>query len=266
MAAVVAEAVPFELEIVQPNSPIVRSGSKSLRVIAKRQEGFNQPIAIRMLYNPPGIGSSGSISIAADKSEAAIPLTANGNAAIGNWPIVVTGSATVGNGRVEVATQMADLEIADSFMSFAFEKAAGELGQKTELLVNVENKLEFEGEATVQLLGLPANTTTEAEPKKINKETEQIVFPIDVAKEAKPGTYKSLVCRAIVTVNEEPVTYTQGTGELRVDKPLPPKVAAPQPKPAAPKAQAPPKAEAPKRLSRLEQLRLQKLQQEQQEK
>ncbi|MCH5373443.1 MAG: PPC domain-containing protein, partial [Planctomycetes bacterium] len=262
MAAAVTDAVPFELEIVQPKSPIVRSGSKSLRIVAKRQDGFNQPIAIRLLYNPPGIGSSGSISIAADKSEADIPLTANGNAAIGVWPIVVTGSATVGNGAVEIATQMAELEIADSYMSFGFEKSAGELGQKTELIVSVENKAEFEGEATVELLGLPANTSTEAEPKKVTSATEQLVFPIDIAQDAKPGTYKSLVCRAIVMKNGEPVTYTQGTGELRVDQPLPPKVATPAAKPATPQPQ--PQAEAPKRLSRLEQLRLQKLQEEQQ--
>ncbi len=265
MAAVVSASLPFELEIVQPQSPIVRGGSKGLKVIAKRQEGFNQPIAIQMLYNPPGIGSSGSISIAADKNEAEIPLTANGSAAIGTWPIVVTGRATVGNGPVEAATQMAQLEIAETFMAFAFEKTAGEQGQQTELLVNVENKAEFAGEAIVELLGLPANTSTDAEPKKITSDTEQIVFPITVAKEAKAGTYKSLVCRATVTINGEPVAYTQGTGELRVDEPLPPKVAAPAAPAATPApAQPQPQGEAPRRLSRLEQLRLQKLQEEQQ--
>jgi hypothetical protein len=265
MAAVVTEALPFELEIVQPQSPIVRGGSKGLKVVAKRQEGFNQPIAIRMLYNPPGIGSSGSISIAADQNQAEIPLTANASAAIGTWPIAVTGTATVGNGPVEAATQMAQLEIADTFMSFAFEKSAGELGQQVEFLVNVENKAGYEGEAAIELLGLPANTSTDADPKKITSDTEQVAFPVAIAQEAKPGVYKSLVCRATVIVNGEPVVYTQGTGELRVDEPLPPKVAAPAaaPTPAAPAAPQP-QAEAPKRLSRLEQLRLQKQQEGQQ--
>jgi hypothetical protein len=258
----VTDAVPFELEIQQPQAPIVRGGSKALKVVAKRQEGFTAAIAIRMLYNPPGIGSSASISIPAGKNEATIPLTANSSAAIGVWPIVVTGSATVGNGRVEVATQMAELTISDSYFRFAFEKTAGELGQKTELVVNVENKTAFDGEADVRLLGLPANTTTPAEPQKMTKDSTQLVFPITITDKARPGTYKSLVCRAIVTQHGEPVTHTLGSGELRVDKPLPPKVAAPkpaakpQPKPATPQTQ--PK----KRLSRLEQLRLQKMQAE----
>ncbi|TVS16320.1 MAG: peptidase [Planctomycetaceae bacterium] len=262
MAAAVTESLPFELEIVQPQSPIVRGGEKSLRIVAKRQEGFNQPIALRMLYNPPGIGSSGSITIAADQNEASIPLTANTSAGIGTWPIAVTGQATVGDGPVEAATQMAELNIVDTFMTFSFEKSAGELGQETEFLVNIENMTEFEGEATIELRGLPANTSTSAEPQKITSDTEMVVFPITIAEDAKPGGYKSLVCRATVMINGEPVIYTQVTGELRVDKPLPPKVDAPaaEPAPAEPK----PKAEAPKRLSRLEQLRLQRQQEQQQ--
>jgi len=110
-------------------------------------------------------------------------LTANNGAAIGKWPIVVTGSATVAGGRVELATQMAELEISDSFFSFAFEKSAAELGQETELVVNVENKIPFDGEAEVQLLGLPANTSTKPEPIKIKKDSAQMVFPIKVGDE-----------------------------------------------------------------------------------
>ena len=262
MASVVTDQVPFEIEIVQPKSPIARLGAKQLKVVVKRKEGFNPAIAIRLLYNPPGIGSSGSISIPADKNEAEIPLTANGGAAIGTWPIIVTGSAQVGNGRVELATQMAELTISDSYMTLAFEKTAGELGQQTQLQVGVENKIEFEGEATVQLLGLPANTSTNTEPTKISKDTADLLFPITIDEKAKPGTYKSLVCRIVVMENGEPVMHTLGTGELRIDKPLPPKVAAkkpaPKPKPAAP---APAAAPAPKRLSRLELLRLEKIKQ-----
>jgi len=261
MAAVVAEEVPFQLEIVQSQAPIARQGSKKLKVVAKRKEGFKQPIAIRMLYNPPGIGSSGSISIPADKNEAVIPLTANNGAAIGTWPIIVYGTATAAGGPVEVATQMAKLEISDSFFTFVFEKTVAELGQDTELVVNVENKIPFDGEAEVQLLGLPANTSTKPEPFKIEKDSTQMVFPIKVEEKARPATYKSLVCRAVVVQNGEPVTHTLGTGELRVDKPLPPKVAAPKPKPQAkPKPKpAAPKPPVKKRLSRLEQLRLERM-------
>lgn len=263
MAAAVTDAVPFEIEVVQPQAPIARQGSMQLKVAAKRQDGFAQPIALRLLYTPPGIGASGSITIPADKNEGEIPLTANANSAIGTWPLIVIGTATVGNGGVEVASQMAQLTISDSYFSFAFDKAAGELNQETQMVIKVEKKIDFEGEATAELLGLPANTSSKPEPLKFTKDSTELVFPIKIDQTAKPGVYKTLVCRAIVTVNGEPVTHTLGAGELRVDEPLPPKPAAPQPaaQPQAPPPPQPAAAEPPKRLSRLEQLRLEKMKQ-----
>ena len=259
MAAAVTEAAPFEIEIVQPRAPIARHGSKQLKIVTKRQEGFAEPISLRLLYTPPGIGASGAVTIPGDQSEIEIPLTANANAGLGTWPIIVIGSATVGNGAVEVATQMAQLTVADSYFAFSFDKAAGELDQETVLVVKVEHKAEFEGEATAELLGLPANTSTTPEPQKFTRESAEIAFPIKIDPSAKPGVYKTLVCRAVVTLDGEPVTHTLGTGELRIDEPLPPKPEAAPPAAETPKPAPPPAAEAPKRLSRLEQLRLEKM-------
>ena len=69
-----------------------------------------------------------------------------------------------------------------------------------------------------------------------------------------------IVCRTVFNVAGEPVTHTLGATELRVDKPLPPKVDAPKPMPMAVAQPAPMPAPMPmaKRLSRLEQLRLEK--------
>ncbi|MBM4092767.1 MAG: peptidase [Planctomycetes bacterium] len=258
MAAAVIEEMPFQVEIVQPKSPIARQGSKNLKVVATRKEGFQQPIAISLLYNPPGIGSSGSVTIPADQNEAFIPLTANASAAIGTWPIIVIGQATVGNGNVEVATQMAELAVSDSFLNLTIDKAAAEVGKATEVVIHVENKVPFEGEAEVRLMGLPANTSATPEVLTITKDSTQVVFPVTVTDQAKPGTYKSLVSTVVIVQNGEQVPHTLGSGELRVDEPLPPKVAAapPEEKPAPqpPAAESPP----PKRLSRLEQLRQEK--------
>jgi len=256
MAVAVTEESPFSIEIVQPKVPIVRNGNMQLKVVATRKEGFNEPIAIFMLYNPSGIGSSGSISIPAGQSEGTIPLTANGSAAIGTWPIIVLGRSKVGNGNLEVASQQATLEISDVFFTFAFEKSAAELDQETEVLLHVDKKRDFPGSATAELLGLPAKTTlVDPKPLEFTPETEELVFKVKIGPDARPGKYQTLVCRATVTMDGEPIVHTLGSGELRVDQPLPPKVDAPQTaaKPAPqPAAKEPPK----KRLSRLEQLRL----------
>jgi hypothetical protein len=106
--------------------------------------------------------------------------------------------------------------------------------------VNIENKANSKARRRSNCWDLPANTSTDAEAKKITSETQHCGVPGHDRRRCQAGVYKSLVCRATVTVNGEPVVYTQGTGELRVDEPLPPKVAAPAaaPAPAAPQPQA----------------------------
>jgi hypothetical protein len=86
-----------------------------------------------------------------------------------------------------------------------------------------------------------------------------MVFEIKTDKDARVGRHATLICRAVITKNGEPITHTIGTGELRIDQPLPPKPAAiakpapkPEPKPEPAEVVAKPQ---PKPLSRLEKLR-----------
>lgn len=51
VACSVIEAVPFKLQLVQPKSPIVRNGSKRLKVVVQRKEGFTAAITLRMLWS-----------------------------------------------------------------------------------------------------------------------------------------------------------------------------------------------------------------------
>ena len=118
MAAVVTKEAPFHIDIVQPKVPLVRNGSMQLKVVARRAEGFNEPIALRLLYNPAGVSSSAAIVIPKDKNEALIPLTANDTAAMSKRKIAVLGRAKVGDGQIEVSSQLADLAIADRFFRF----------------------------------------------------------------------------------------------------------------------------------------------------
>jgi hypothetical protein len=222
-----------------------------------------------MLYNPPGVASSGSVSIPEGQNEGVIPLTANGGAGIGTWKIVVTGRTgsrgrrgggqprTGDDNSYTCSTGFADLAVSDQYYKLAFNKTAAEQGQETEVAVKVEKLKDFEGMAKAELVGLPANTT--AQPIEFNKDTSELIFKVNITKEAKPGRYPSLVCVTKFDVGGETVTHTLGTGELRVDAPLPPK---PNAVAAAKPAAGAPAAAAPKRLSRLEQLRLEKEQQE----
>lgn len=258
MAVSIVEEIPFKLELVPLTAPLVRDGSINLKVVATRKEDFKAPIGVSMLYNPSGVGSSGAISIPEGQNEVVIPLSANGNAAIGTHKIVVVGRAGYGGGTVECSTQFIDLNVADSFYNIAFEKAAVEQGQETEVIVKVEKKADFPDNAKIELVGLPAGTTTE--PITAANGTETYVFKVKSdAATCKPGKYTSLVCRSTFHINGMDVVQTQGGGELRIDAPLPPKANEPaKPAPMVAAAPAASKPAEPKRLSRLEMLRQQK--------
>lgn len=253
MATALTAEAPFKVEVVEPKVPLVRDGSMGLKVVATRKEGFTAPIAIRMLYNPPGVGSAGDIRIAEGQTEAILPLTANGGAEVKTWKIAVMGEATVGNGPVLVSSQLANLEVAEPFVSFAFNGAACEQGQETDVVIKVTHTKPFEGEAAVELLGLPFEATTQ--PAKFTKDVGELVFKVKTTAKSPAGRHKTLLCRATVMANGEPIVHGLGTGELRIDVPLPPKANEPAPMPMPAVAAAPEKPPE-KRLTRLEQLRL----------
>lgn len=256
MAAAVTAPAPFKIDIVQPKVPLVRDGQMNLKIVAQRAEGFTAPISVFLLYNPPGVGSSGSISIAEGQTEAEIPLTANGGAEIGDHKIVVIGRAGVGNGAIEVSSQLATLSVAAPFVGFAYQKASVEQGQPVDVVVNVTKNIEFAGEANVELLGLPAGVT--AEPLKLTKDMEQLAFKVKTSKDSPAGKHTSVLARATFVDQGEPVVHMLYGGELRIDVPLPPKPDAPAAAPVAqPAAENKPVENKPaeKPLSPLEKLR-----------
>ena len=254
LAMAVTQKVPFTLEIVEPKVPLVQSGQMSLKVVAKREGDFKAPIKIELILNPNGVNSSREVSIPEGQNEALIAVNAAGNAQVKEHKIAVRGEATVGNGPIMVCSPFVNLRVAEPYVRFNYEAAALEQGAATELFVKLETPTAFEGNAKVQLLGLPNKVTTE--PLEFNKDAKELVFKVKAEADAPPGVNKSLFCQVVVTENGEPIIHNIGTGQVRVDKPLPPKstpapVAQATPAPVAEVAAAP-----PKRLTRLEQLRL----------
>lgn len=257
LAVAVVEKLPYRIEVVQPKVPIVRNGAMQLKVIAHREEGFDEEITLQFPFRPPGISGSSSVKIPKGKSEATYPINANGSAPIGEWPVYVIGSANV-NGPAWVASQMATLEIAEPFLQFALDRAAVEQGQETEIFGKITVSKPFEGKAKVRMLGLPNKVQTEE--LEFTKDTAELTFKITTDATSPAGRHKSVFCQVVVTQNDEPIVHRNvGGTELRIDKPLPEPVAKKEepkkPEPAKVVKKEEPKPQ-PKRLSRLEQLRL----------
>ncbi|MEM7479102.1 MAG: PPC domain-containing protein, partial [Planctomycetota bacterium] len=118
LAIAVTKKLPFSIEVVQPEVPLVRGGSTHYVVKAKRDEGHKETISLRVLYNPSGCSASGSISIPGDKTEARIPVTANGSAAMGSFPITVLARSKSRDASVWYASEFINLEVADNFFNF----------------------------------------------------------------------------------------------------------------------------------------------------
>jgi hypothetical protein len=242
-AVAVIKALPCTIHVVQPEVPIVRDGSLDLLVKVDRG-GLDDDIPIRLLYDPPGIGSNGNIKIAKGQSEAHLPLTANGTAEIGSWPLIVYASVA-GN---EIATEPVILEVADRIFNFTFPKTSAEVGASATVLVEVETTREFAGTCELELVGLPAGVTCEQPKLEVRNDTEQVAFTVQVDPQARVGQHKSLVARATITDPKGVIRQMQGTGTLQIDEPIA------QPRATAGDAAA---AQTPQKpLSRLEQLRL----------
>lgn len=251
---IVTEKAPFRVWIDPPKVPIVRGGSMNLKVICERDEGWNEEIQLLMLQDAPGVNSSRSVKFAAGQTEVTIPMNAAGNAAVQETMIALRCIAKVGNGNIELTTPFVPLRVEEQYITFEFAQAAAEQGQEVPVVVKVSKRKDFEGEAEVELVGLPANAT--AEKIKLSKETEELVFTVKVAENTPAGDNKNLLCQVYVPESGELIHHSLGTGRLRVDVPLPPKKDEPKPEPMPmPVVQ---QAAPPKPLSRLEQLRLQK--------
>ncbi len=251
-AIAVGEAAPYSIEVLEPKVPLAQNGSYNLRVVAKRSEGFKGAITVYPLWTPPGLGIQGSAVIPEGKTECVLPMNASAGATPRKWKTVVHAVADAGKGPVWTASHLFTIEVAAPLVTIAMERPAVEQGGQTQLFCKVAVNTPFEGKAKVTLYGLPAKTTTQV--VEITKETKEFAFPITADKTSPAGQH-NVFAQVVIEKSGELITANTGGTQLRIDVPLPPKVAAkPVPKTTTP--QPPKKTNTPpKRLTRLEQLR-----------
>jgi hypothetical protein len=259
LAVAVVEEVPFRIHLEEPRVPILRSGSMGLRVTAERAEGFEAPIRLEMVFQPPGISAGGGVTIPEGKKEAVIPINAGGGAPAREWKIAVLGSADAGKGPIRVSSALVPLQVEEPFFTLSPDRAAVEQGGETGLLCKVQHLSPLVGSARVELLGLPPRVTSE--PVEVTPEAEELVFKVVAAADSPTGQHKGLFCR--VTISQEGGTLVHGAGgtELRIDPPPPlEKDSPPEEKTAKPAPEKKPtgqkRQEKPRPLTRLEKLRL----------
>ena len=273
IAVAVTEVVPFSIEVVEPKAPLVQNGSYYIKVLAKRAPGFAGAINVYPLFTPPGTGIAGQTTIPANATECLVYCNAAPNAAPRKWKTCFTAFATttttpaghkpndpptaVSSGNVWVSSQLFTMEIAPPFVAFAQDRSAVEQGAKAPLFGKLTVNAPFDGKAKATIIGLPAKVT--APTVEFGPEAKELNFEVTTDKTSPAGKHGVYV-QVIVMKNGETLYHAVGGNELRIDVPLPPKVAVVAPPVPAKVATPAPVAVAappmPKRLTRLEQLRL----------
>ena len=256
LAVAVVEEIPFKVSLVPPKIPLAHDGNLNVKILVERKPGFAAPVTVFNYFNPPNVGSVGVVTIPGNQSEGTMSFNANRNAEVRSWKIGVQATADVGKGPMWCGTPFADLKIAAPYAEMQLQMATAEQGKPAEMVCKVDPKAAWQGDATATLVGYPAHI--KVAPLKLSKNAKELVFKLDIGKEAPVGKHASLFVQLLVPENGDLIQHNLAYGgTLRIDAPPPPKKDAPPAPVAKPAAQPPPVAAAPpKRLTRLEQLRL----------
>jgi len=246
----------MKIELVQPGTPLLRRGSKELVVRVQRDEGFEGVLRIRSLWNPPGVRVNNSKRLSGDQTEVRIPVTANANAGLGQWPLVLLVDYPTKRGTATMAMAPIQLVVEEPVFNYSFPRLAGEIGSEVELTLPVKKIRDIKGDISARLVGLPNGVECESPDQKLTLDSTTVSFPLKITDKAKPGRHRTLVVQTRITRDGEEMMQTDGNGELRIDKPLPKKVASKPKEKESKTASKKPSSSAP--LSRLEQLRQQK--------
>lgn len=219
LAMAVIEPLPFRLEIVQPNVPLVRNGSINIPVKVYRDEGFNQAITLYFPFVSPGVGTRPNLTLPEGQNEILYPLNAAGNAQLGSWPMYVIGSANV-NGPAWASTQLANLEVAEPHLKMEFTRVALEQGQATKIFCKIEIDQPFEGEARAEIVGMPPQIQIQT-PLQFTAETAELTFELKTDENSPIGKHAPF-CLVTIMQNGEPITFRGGDLQVQITKPLPP--------------------------------------------
>jgi hypothetical protein len=221
-----------------------------VKIVAHRDTGFDAPIYVQFPFQPPGVGTNPQMEIPKGASEVLYPLNANGGAQVGIWPVYAIGWSDVG-GPVWVSTQLAELEIATPLVTVETARVSCEQGQGASFFCKIIKNREFDGQATIEILGVPQNIKV-AGPLTFSSETSELIIPIETTDQSPIGQHRGLFCRVTIPQNGEYVVSHTGGTELQINPPSK-IVAAGQPADQPAAATPAPAAAQPK--SRLQQLR-----------
>ncbi|HWN95596.1 MAG TPA: PPC domain-containing protein, partial [Methylomirabilota bacterium] len=214
----VCESAPFSIRIEEPKAPLVAFGALELKIVAERR-GYDGPINVKMMWNPPGVGSLPDITIPKGSNSAVYQLNAKGDVELRKWKIAVLGSNTSGERNADrtgsatfVSSQLATLETAEPFVVGTVAPIIVSPGQEAKLVCKLDQRKPFEGKARVHVLGLPEKIT--ASEAHIMSTDKEVVIKLTVDSTIALGSYRNFLCSADVVHNEQIIPHNLAAGAV----------------------------------------------------
>jgi len=238
IALAVVEAAPFALEADPPPVPGIRSGYVDIPVRVTRADGFTGEIVLDMPLLPDKAGA-GAVKIAPDQTDAALRIEAQPGGPAGTYPTVIRAK---GGGHT-VASPVIPVEIANPPVKVAVEPLHVEQGNETAWVAKIVEKSEGRGPVELHLARLPKGVSSDA--RFALSEQAELAFPLTIAADARPGKFGHVVVQGFETRGDHRLPFVLGTAQLRVFKPLPPKLDEPEPE-SKPDEPVPEKPKPPK--------------------
>jgi hypothetical protein len=213
----VCEEAPFKLRIEEPKAPLVQYGALDLKVVADRKPGFDKAINVKMMWNPPGVGSLPDITIPKGSNSAIYSLNAKADAQPHKWKVAVIGSSgTESRGdrgsAIYVSSSLTTLEVAEPFVVGTMSPVIVSPGQEAKLVCKLDQKKPFEGKAHVHVLGLPEGI--EASEAEITSADKEVTIKLKVGSKVAHASYRNFLCAADVIHNGQKIAHNLASGAV----------------------------------------------------
>jgi hypothetical protein len=218
MPIVVTDSVPFDVATEQPRVPIVRSGSLNLPITVAREKGFAGRVTVQALALPAGVSAS-TLALTGANTTGTVIVNANAQAALGTWPIVLVASTVLDGVTCTVSTQVIMLEVSEPWITAKLPRTRLEQGQSGTYVIELEHKRSFEGKVTAELGRIPKGISCKI--PEIESATTELPILLTAADNAGPGRHRYIYIRLQIETKDGVITHTAGSGEIRIDKPLP---------------------------------------------
>jgi hypothetical protein len=233
LAVAVTPAMPFTVELEQPQAELAVGGTIDLRVRVTRLKSFAAPILIEFPYLPDGCVGQPQIVIGPGETEGLYRISAAADAPLGDFHVAVIGRVALAAGRErgamsatpeptsesaasdqsglfaladrDVASQLIDLRVMESPVVGNFDVLAVEQGTTLRVACRLQIAGQVPGRWKCELEGLP-NRVTSAAIERASGEP-RLEFEIVVPADVPVGTYQGIQCRLSGTLAGSVVSF-----------------------------------------------------------